>query len=203
MTRWIPMTTLVVLALGAAGLVAQEASSRPPTPPAEESEESATAQTTAEQEAPAEPSPKTEAEHPANGADGELEDQPGSSPAPRRQVSFDFMPDGRPVPPLPGNAPNRVKLGVALFRYQGVQGAGTTTRSRAEAQALAEKAVALPTFKEAIAAGDPGSSINVGWISRGVLERSVEYAVFSLDKGETAQSPIDTPRGFWVVQRVR
>jgi len=40
-------------------------------------------------------------------------------------------------------------------------------------------------------------------IPRGVLEPSVEYAVFTLAPGELAAEPLDTPRGFWVVRRLR
>ena len=34
---------------------------------------------------------------------------------------FNLLPDGSAVPPLPEGAPSEVKLGIAIFRYQGAQ----------------------------------------------------------------------------------
>lgn len=118
---------------------------------------------------------------------------------------FHMMPDGSPVPALSPSAPERVKLGVAIFRYKGTQGSSDSTRSREAALALAEEAakIAEGDFADAVKKGDRGSSENIGWIDQRILERAVEYAVFSLEKGEISRTPIDTPRGFWIAKRLR
>ena len=46
------------------------------------------------------------------------------------------------------------------------------------------------------------SVANAGKVARGILEPSVEYQLFTLNKGDVASEPLDTPRGFWVVRRV-
>jgi hypothetical protein len=119
--------------------------------------------------------------------------------------SFHLMPDGSSVPALKDSAPDRVKLGVVLFRYKGAQGASESTRSKTQAVALAKKAIetAKDDFAAAVRQGDRGSSENIGWIGQRILERSVEYTVFSLDKGKISPEPVDTPRGIWVVKRLR
>ena len=38
-------------------------------------------------------------------------------------------------------------------------------------------------------------------IPRGVLESAPEYVLFSLPKGGVSE-PVDTPRGYWIVQRI-
>lgn len=118
---------------------------------------------------------------------------------------FHMMPDGSPVPALSPSTPERIKLGVAIFRYKGTQGSSDSTRSREAALALAEEAAKLAQddFANAVKKGDRGSSENIGWMDQRVLERAVEYAVFSLEKGEISKAPIDTPRGFWVAKRLR
>jgi hypothetical protein len=118
---------------------------------------------------------------------------------------FHTLPDGSPVPALPPDAPEKVKLGVVLVRYQGTQGSSDSTRSRESALALANEItdLAKKDFNEAIKRGDRGSSDNVGWIKQRILERSVEHSVFSLEKGQISDAPIDTPRGFWIVKRLK
>ncbi len=120
-------------------------------------------------------------------------------------TQFHTMPDGTPVPALSPTAPDRIKLGVVLFRYKGAQGSSESTRSRDAAEALAKEAAELAQkdFAAAVKKGDHGSHENIGWMKQRVLERAVEYAVFSLEKGETTKTPVDTPRGFWVAKRLR
>jgi hypothetical protein len=127
------------------------------------------------------------------------------APSPSGAANFHSMPDGSPVPALPDSAPSKIKLGVVLFRYQGVQGSSDSTRSRESALALAEEAAlaAKDDFAAAVKKGDRGSSENIGWMKQRILERTVEHAVFSLKKGEISATPIDTPRGFWVAKRLR
>jgi hypothetical protein len=121
----------------------------------------------------------------------------------RRTQSFELLEDGSPVPALDLGAPRRVKLGVALFRYRGAEGAGAQSRTREEAERLALAALAKggDDFGQVVALGDPGSAVDVGWVGRGVLERSVEHAAFTAKVGETLPRPVDTPRGFWIVRR--
>jgi len=121
----------------------------------------------------------------------------------RRAPTFDLLEDGTPVPVLDGTAPRRIKLGVALFRYRGAEGAGAQSRTREEALRLATEALARAgeDFGQAVALGDPGSAIDVGWVGRGVLERAVEYPIFTAQVGSTLARPLDTPRGYWIVRR--
>lgn len=52
----------------------------------------------------------------------------------------------------------------------------------------------------AVKGGDSGSAEDIGRIPRGVLERTTEAVVFSLDK-DGVREPLETPRGYWVVKR--
>lgn len=116
---------------------------------------------------------------------------------------FNVLPDGSPVPPLPEKAPRSVSFGVILFAYKGAEYAPEDAPSREQALAKARAVLkdAETNFGEAVKKGDRGSVADAGRIPRGVLERSVEYALFTLPKGTVAPEPIDTPRGFWVVRR--
>jgi hypothetical protein len=118
---------------------------------------------------------------------------------------FNLMPDGSAVPALPEGAPTEVKLGIAIFRYQGAQSPPESRRTKKEAEELAKKAIAAAQseFLEAVKLGDLGSHENIGWIKQGVLEKAVEYAVFTTDKESLGKAPIDTPRGYWVIKRLR
>lgn len=119
--------------------------------------------------------------------------------------AFNKLSDGGDVPPLPNSAPKTVTLGVVLFQYRGAQGAPRSARSKEEARAQAEKALPMATkdFDEAVKHGDPGSLGNAGAIPRNVLEPAIEYTVFTLKPGEIHPEPLDTPRGFWIVRRVK
>jgi hypothetical protein len=111
---------------------------------------------------------------------------------------------GEEPPPLGPDAPKSVVFGVILVTYKGAQGAPPTARSKDEALALAKTiaAEAAQDFKAALQKGDKGLSIeNAGRIPRGVLEPAPEYVLFSLPKGGVSE-PVDTPRGFWIVQRI-
>jgi hypothetical protein len=116
---------------------------------------------------------------------------------------FDTLPDGRPVPPLPSSAPKSCGFGVILFSYRGAQGAPKDALERAEVLKRAESVLpeALARFDDAVNKGDRGSTADAGHVPRGILEPAVEYALFTLQKGAVADTPIDTPRGFWIVRR--
>lgn len=195
MKRAAPTIWAAVVVLAVAGLAYRDSQQK-------EARERAMARAAAETQnaetESAEPEPSEESEK------AQLE-VPLPSPSRPAAARFHTMPDGSPVPALPSSAPDRVKLGVALFRYQGAQGASDSTRSRESALQLAQDAAKLASsdFEAAVEKGDRGSHENVGWIQQRILERSVEYAVFTLEKGQTTSKPIDTPRGFWVVKRLR
>lgn len=191
--KWYPPALAIVVVAGAIGLLRwQRASAHDEKDTVEEIEAEP-------EEAPTytapPPSPATES------ADGPALAKPPSGPT----SDFSRLPDGSAVPPLPKDAPTRVKLGVALFRYEGAQGANSGTRTKEAARKLAEKALedSKEDFSAVVEEADPGSSSDIGWLGRNVLEPSVEYAVFALDRDEILDRPLDTPRGFWVVKRVR
>ena len=102
-------------------------------------------------------------------------------------------------------APNDVVFGAILITFEGVQGAPNKARSKAAARELAQRLLTLAqgNFEEAAKQGDPGSTANAGSIRRGILEPALEYALFTLEKGAVYPEPFETPRGFWVMRRIR
>ncbi|UQA62778.1 peptidylprolyl isomerase [Polyangium aurulentum] len=114
-----------------------------------------------------------------------------------------FLPNGEPPPAIAAEAPKSVVFGVILVQYKGAQGAPTNARSREEALGLAKQLAeeAKTDFKAAVAKGDKGSMENAGRLPRGMLEPAPEYVLFSLPKGGVSD-PVDTPRGYWIIQRI-
>ena len=104
---------------------------------------------------------------------------------------------------LPAGSPKMVRFGVILVQYRGAQAAPPGARSKDEALSLAKSLAeaAKVDFKAQVAKGDPGSMDDAGKIPRGVLEPASEFALFTMSPGMTS-SPIDTPRGFWIVRRI-
>jgi PPIC-type PPIASE domain len=125
------------------------------------------------------------------------------APADPTTESFDTLPDGRKVPPLPDSAPKQVGFGVVVVAYQGAQAAPKDARSKEEALRKAEALVAeaKQDFAAAVAKGDHGSTSDAGHVPRDVLEPAVEYLLFTLQKRDVYAHPIDTPRGYWIVRR--
>jgi hypothetical protein len=115
-----------------------------------------------------------------------------------------LLPSGEAPPSLPEDAPKSVEFGVILVTYRGAQGAPRDARSREEALTLAKElaAAAKDDFAAAVARGDPGSTENAGSIPRHVLEPAPNYVLFSTPVGEVGE-PVDTPRGFWIVRRIK
>jgi hypothetical protein len=111
---------------------------------------------------------------------------------------------GGEVPALPGSAPKQVTFGVVLFAYAGAQGApqGAPSKQAALERAQSVLPKAVSDFAEASKHGDSGSVANAGRISRGILEPALEYALFTLPKGQVFPEPIDTPRGYWLLRRI-
>jgi hypothetical protein len=105
--------------------------------------------------------------------------------------------------PLPSGAPKTVRFGVILVQYRGAEGAPASARSKDDASGLARTLAesAKADFKGTVSKGDPGSMDDAGRMPRGVLERTVEYTLFTLSPG-TVSDPIDTPRGFWILRRI-
>ncbi len=145
--------------------------------------------------------------------DGEAPaEQPTNEPDPTQQsdAGGTVLLSGEAAPTLPADAPKSVVFGVVLVTYRGAQGLPgaprlpATVRSKEAALELAKQLAELAKtdFKEAVGKGDkPGSMENAGRIPRGVLEPAPEYVLFSLAKGGVSE-PVDTPRGYWIVQRV-
>jgi hypothetical protein len=137
---------------------------------------------------------------------GELGPEPSGSESPATpavDAGGTVLLNGEPAPPVGADAPKTVTFGAILITYRGAQGAPTTARPREAALALANELLpdAKADFKAAVAKGDKGSMENLGRIPRGFLEPAPEYVLFSLGKGEVG-GPIDTPRGYWIVQRI-
>ena len=114
------------------------------------------------------------------------------------------LPDGREPPALPAGSPRRVRFGVVLVRYRGAQLAPPDAPPREAAldHARALGRLAKDDFAAAVHAGDVGSNANIGTVKRGVLEPATEYVLFTLPIGWTSDV-LDTPRGFWIVKRLR
>ncbi|MGC4066550.1 MAG: peptidylprolyl isomerase [Polyangiaceae bacterium] len=125
--------------------------------------------------------------------------------APSTTRDFSLLPDGKPVPELPATAPKTCGFGAILFTHEGAQFAPRKARAKTEAYELAKNALprAEQNFAEAVKLGDPGSLADAGSIGRGILERSVEYRLFTLEKGQVSPEPIETPRGYWVLKRLK
>ncbi len=117
-------------------------------------------------------------------------------------ASFE-IPDGGKLPEL-SDAPKSVRFGVVLLQFKGAQGAKSDARSYDEAKAKAAELAALARedFAAAVKAGDRGSTENAGRMYRNILEPAPEAALFSLEKGAVSD-PIDTPRGIWIVKRLK
>jgi hypothetical protein len=125
--------------------------------------------------------------------------------APPSQTELERVLQGGSVPPLPNNAPASVDLAVILFTHQDAQFAGKKARSKSEALRLAKELLpeAVGNFAEAVKKGDPGSTNDAGSVPRGVLEPGLQYVVYTLEKGQVFPEPVDTPRGYWIVKRLR
>ncbi len=131
--------------------------------------------------------------------------EPRAAASSAESKEFSRLPDGSLPPPLPAGAPSEVGFGVILFTYSGAQAAPRTARSKAEALELARRHLpaAQTDFEVTAKQGDPGSAPDAGNIPRGILEPPLEYALFTLEKGQTYPQPLDTPRGYWLLKRRR
>lgn len=110
--------------------------------------------------------------------------------------------NGEPVPSLDVNAPKTVTFGIILVFYRGAQGAPRDARPREDALALAQT-IAEEAKTDFVAAGRKGDvgMENAGSVTRGVLEPSPEYTLFSLAVGDVS-APVDSPRGYYVFKRI-
>ena len=102
------------------------------------------------------------------------------------------------------NAPKSLTFGVVLVTYAGAQGAPRSARSKVDAQKLATELAELAQkdFGAAVKRGDAGSTDDAGKMYQGILEPGPEYALFSLEP-EHVTGPVETPRGFWIVRRIK
>ena len=62
--------------------------------------------------------------------------------------------------------------------------------------------LAKTDFAAAVKGGDQGSALDIGAVHRGILEPGTQYVVFTLPPGSVSEV-LDTPRGFWIVRRIR
>lgn len=140
---------------------------------------------------------------PVDGGERSDTPEPASEGPTRADAGGALLLNGEPAPPVAGDAPKSVVFGAILITYRGAQQAPPNPRSREAALALAkELAVEAKTdFKAAVAKGDKGSLENAGRMPRGVLEPAPEFVLFGLGKGDVG-GPIDTPKGYWIVQRI-
>jgi hypothetical protein len=133
-----------------------------------------------------------------------LEDGGESEPVGASDAGTTLL-DGEAPPLLAAEAPKQVTFGVIVVSYRGAQASPPTiTRTRDEALALAKQIAeeARTDFKAALAKGDKGASMeNAGRMPRGMLEPAPEFVLFSLPKGGVSD-PVETPRGFWIMQRI-
>jgi predicted lipid-binding transport protein (Tim44 family) len=110
-----------------------------------------------------------------------------------------------PASALPANAPNEVVFGAILVTFEGAQGAPSKARSKTAALEIAQRilATAQTSFEDAVRMGDPGSMANAGTMRRGILEPTLEYTLFTLEKGAVCPEPLETPRGYWIMRRIK
>lgn len=113
------------------------------------------------------------------------------------------LPDGDAAPPVGAEAPKSVSFGVIVVTFKGAQAAPANARTRDEAATIAKQLAeeAKADFKAAVAKGDKGSMENAGRMPRGMLEPAPEFVLFNLAKGAVSE-PVETPRGFWIMQRI-
>ena len=114
-----------------------------------------------------------------------------------------LLPERQPVRALPSDAPKSVSFGVIVLAYRGAEGAPADARSKEAALASAKALLpeAQRDFDLAVKKGDRGSMADVGSMPQGVLEPALEYALFTLKKGEVYGEPLDSPRGYWIIRR--
>lgn len=88
------------------------------------------------------------------------------------------------------------RMGVVIYGFE--------KRSRTMAKALAEKALetARTDFGAAVKAADPESDADYGTFAPHSFEAEVEAAIVAIPPGQVG-GPIETPRGFWVVKRIK
>jgi hypothetical protein len=200
MQKWTALL-FAALVLGTVGLLVYPAVRRASSPPETATDAGAPPATDAGTAAATDagaPGP-ADAEAPADPtAPGEADPAAGSGDA-----GGALLPSGEVPPALATEAPKSVVFGVILVQYKGAQGAPTNARSREEALRLAGQLAeeAKTDFKAAVAKGDKGSMENAGRLPRGMLEPAPEYVLFSLPKGGVSD-PVDTPRGYWIIQRI-
>ena len=110
---------------------------------------------------------------------------------------------GSAAPSLAG-APKTVTFGVVLVTFAGAQGAPRTARTKADAEKLAASLAELAKkdFPAAVKKGDEGSTEDAGKMYQGILEAGPEFALFTLEPEHVA-GPVETPRGFWIVRRIK
>lgn len=118
-----------------------------------------------------------------------------------------------PITAVPAEAPTRVGAAQILVTYKGATGAPpTVTRSREEAKKRAEEALQKildqkENFEQLVAtySDDPVSRASggaIGNFERNVMPQAFSDAAFALPVGGIS-GLIETPRGFYIIRRLR
>ena len=117
---------------------------------------------------------------------------------------WSLFPDGAPVPDLPPGSPPTVRFGAFLIPYEGAEYAPKDAPTREQAQTRARELLKLARSDFELASEDAhAGGPDLGRIHRGILEPALELALFSLKPGEIHPDPVDSPRGFWVLKRLK
>jgi parvulin-like peptidyl-prolyl isomerase len=90
-----------------------------------------------------------------------------------------------------------------VVTFHGAEDAPESARPKSAALVKAKELATLATtdFAAAVKQGDRGSMEDAGSVPQGVLEPALEYALFTLKKGQVYGEPLESPRGYWVVRR--
>jgi hypothetical protein len=94
---------------------------------------------------------------------------------------------------------------VIQFAYRGAELAPERAPTKAEAYQKAQSIfeLAIKDFARAVPSGDRGSGADIGEVPQGVLEPAIEYVLFTMKPGSVHEAVLDTPRGYWIVRRIR
>lgn len=153
----------------------------------------------AQETAPASSASAANAAPSGSASSGSLDE---AAPVPDLAAAAPAAASGKPSLTQLGDAPKSVRFGAVIVRHRGAQATSPKARTPEEALKKAQKLqqIAQDDFKEAVKQGDPGSVENAGKMFRGILEPSVEVALFRLKKGEVSRV-VRTPRGFLIFRR--
>ena len=99
--------------------------------------------------------------------------------------------------PEPGD-PSSFRIGVVIYSFENGK------RSKAMAKALADKSMqtAGTDFTAAVKAGDQDSDADYGTFSARSFDTELEASIVAIPVGRVG-GPIETPRSYWIVKRIK